>query len=334
MLSVGGAVGGMVVGLIAPLVLPAFYELGIGLVLTALLASVLLRGRRFAITGCLALALFCAYFLQGQVRDDVVGARRLQRNFYGTLITLDTEENNPVDDVRQMYHGSVKHGEQYLAKARRQEPTTYYGPASGIGRALASAPAGPRRVGLIGLGAGTLATYGRAGDVYRIYEINPQVFELADQEFSFLADSPATLERVLGDARLALEREPPQRFDVLAVDAFSGDAVPIHLITVQAMDAYLRHLQPGGIVAFHVTNRFLSLAPVVQKIAQARGLHAVLVHDAAEHTAVRATDWVLVSRSPQALRAPAIRDATTPFPVIAGLQVWTDDFNNLFDVLK
>jgi SAM-dependent methyltransferase len=320
---------------VAPHVLPAYYELGVGLVLSALAGAAVLRDRRLGWAGGMALAACCAWFLALQVRSDTTDAREMSRNFYGTLITLDTHRDKREDDVRQMYHGSVKHGEQFLSPARRREPTAYYGASSGIGLALAEAPQGPRRVGLIGLGAGTLAVYGRKGDVYRIYEINPQVFELADTEFTFLHDSPAKIERVLGDARLALEREEPQQFDVLAVDAFSGDSVPIHLITEEAMKVYLRHVKPDGVIAFHVTNRFLALAPVVVEIAKAQGLHAVLVHDEAEHNeALRRTDWVLVSRNPGSLERESIRSATVPVTPIEGLQAWSDDFNNLFGVLK
>ncbi len=333
MLSLGGALGGVSVGLVAPHVLPAYYELGVGLVLCALVAALLWRGRRLGVAASLALAGCCAWFLVLQVEGDAGGARRMQRNFYGTLVTLDTGEDAKTRS-RQMYHGSVKHGEQYLAPERRREPTAYYGPRSGIGRAIAAAPAGPRRVGLIGLGAGTLATYGRVGDDYRVYEINPQVFDLADTEFSFLADSAARIERVLGDARLALEREAPQGFDVLAVDAFSGDSVPIHLITCEAMDVYLRHMRPSGVVAFHVTNRFLALAPVVEKIAQAKGLRALLVHDEPSEDGLRNTDWVLVARDPAALDASGIAGAGSAIAPIPGLRAWTDDFNNLFGVLK
>jgi hypothetical protein len=140
---------------------------------------------------------------------------------------------------------------------------------------------------------------------------------------------------VLGDARLSLEREAPQRFDVLAVDAFSGDSVPVHLITTQALDVYLRHLQPGGVIAFHVSNRYLVLAPVVEKIALAKGLHAVLVDDEPDKsTHFDPTDWVLVSRDRQALARPPIGGATSPFQQIEGLKAWTDDFNHLFGVLK
>jgi hypothetical protein len=274
MLSLGGAIGGVTVGLVAPQVLPAYYEMGIGLVLTALLGALIYRHQPVRMAAGLAVAVACGWFLLQQVRDEQEGTRRMARNFYGTLNSMDSlDREQPAKSMRRLFHGSVKHGEQYLDAAHRREPTAYYGRSSGIGRALATAPEAPRRVGLIGLGAGTLASYGRAGDVYRVYEINPDVFDFADDEFTFLKDSQARIERVLGDARLALEREPPQRFDVLAVDAFSGDSVPIHLITAEAMQVYLRHTLPDGVIAFHVTNRFLAMAPVVEKIALAQGLH-------------------------------------------------------------
>ena len=335
MLSLGGAIGGVSVGLVAPHVLPAYYELGIGLVLCALVAAVLWRRRRLAVAASLALAGCCAWFLVLQVRSDAIELWRMDRNFYGALLTMETR-TGPVGGTRKLYHGSILHGSQYLAPARRREPTTYYGPTSGIGRAIAAAPTtSPRRVGLIGLGAGTLAAYGRPGDVYRFYEINPLVFELADREFTFLADSAARIERVLGDARLALERESPRDFDVLAVDAFSGDAIPIHLITTEAMDVYLRHMRPSGVIAFHVSNRYLALAPVVEKIAMAKGLHAVLVADEpAKGSNLFSTDWMLVSRDPMALMRQPILGATSRPTPVPGLQPWTDDFNNLFGVLK
>jgi hypothetical protein len=335
MLSVGGALGGIAVGLIAPRMLPAYYELGIGLIITALLAMLLFRASKALMLAAGVIAVLCGYFLYQQIIDDVDGARRMERNFYGTLLTVDSERDNPVDDVRKLYHGSIKHGEQFLLPARRREPTAYYGPSAGVGLAIANTPARGKKVGVIGLGAGTLATYGQPGDIYRFYEINPQVIELAQSEFSFLSDSKARIETVLGDARLALEKEAPQGFDVLAVDAFSGDSVPVHLITVEAMGVYLKHMKPEGIVAFHVTNRFLTLAPVVERIAERTGVHAVLVHDeAADNPALRRTDWVLVARNPQVLQQDGIRRAASPIQAIPGLGVWTDDFNNLAEVLK
>jgi hypothetical protein len=338
MLSLGGAVGGILVGLVAPRVLPAYYELGIGLVLTALLAAAVFAPRRGLMLGAGASAVACAWFLWLQIDDDVAGTRRMARNFYGTLLTTDVQREDARDNVRQLYHGSVKHGEQYLAPERRREPTTYYGATAGIGLAIAQvqaqAPGQARHIGLIGLGAGVLAAYGRPGDVYRFYEINPTVLEMAQTEFSFMRDSPARIDTVLGDARLQLEREPPQGFHVLAVDAFSGDSVPVHLITTEAMRIYLRHMHEDGIIAFHLTNRFLWLPPVVQRLAAELGLHSILIHDAAEDSDLRATDWVLVARNPAVLQAPALRKAATPMRPIAGLSTWSDDFNNLFEVLK
>jgi hypothetical protein len=334
MLALGGALGGISVGLIAPRVLPAYYELGIGFVIVGLLAMVLLRPSRPLFGTAAVIAVLCGWFLYVQIEDDFAGTRRIARNFYGNLLSLDTEREDPRDNVRQLYHGSIKHGEQYLAPERRMEPTTYYGPTSGVGRAIANTDPNAKKVGLIGLGAGTLAVYGRPGDVYRFYEINPQVIELAQSEFSFMGESQARIETVLGDARLSLEREPPQGFDVLAVDAFSGDSVPVHLITAEAMDLYLRHLDEHGIIAFHVTNRFLWLPPVVDEIARAKGLSTLLIHDDAEGTDLRRTDWMLVARSPGVLEREGIREAATELARVPGLRAWTDDFNNLFDVLK
>ena len=332
MLSVGGAMGGIAVGLLAPRALPAYYELGIGFVLTALLAAGIL-GTRLRWPAAI-LAALCGYCLVLQVQDDVRDSRTMARSFYGTVLTADVRRDDPADNVRQLYHGSVKHGEQYLAPARHREATTYYGATSGVGLAIAQARPENRKVGLIGLGAGTLAVYGQAGDRYRFYEINPQVIDLAHTEFSFMRDSKAHIEMVQGDARLSLEKESPQNFDVLAVDAFSGDSIPVHLITREAMAVYLRHLQPQGVIAFHITNRYLSLAPVVLAIAKAHGLQAVLVHDKAEGSPLRATDWVLVARDPAMLQQEALKRVASAIVARPELGVWSDDFNNLFAVLK
>lgn len=346
MLALGGALGGIAVALIAPRILPGYYELGMGLVLTALLVLLVPRptqdgavmGKTKMPTDLLArgvagvLAGLCGYFLYVQVTDDLSGTRRIARNFYGTLQSVDAHRQDPRDDVRQLYHGSIKHGEQFLAPDRRRLPTTYYGPTSGIGRAIAATSGA--KVGLIGLGTGTLAVYGRPGDVYRFYEINPQVLELARAEFSFMDESQARIETALGDARLSLEQESPQGFDVLAVDAFSGDSVPVHLITSEAMDLYLRHLKADGIVAFHLTNRFLWMPPVVQEIARAKGLATALIRDDPDAPGQRRTDWMLVARDPGVLDRAGILQASTPVTPIPGLNAWTDDFNNLFQILK
>ncbi|HWN08510.1 MAG TPA: fused MFS/spermidine synthase, partial [Pyrinomonadaceae bacterium] len=191
-----------------------------------------------------------------------------------------------------------------------------------------------QRVGVIGLGSGTLAVWGKPGDVYHFYEINPQVIDIARTEFSFLKDSKAEIGISLGDARLSLEREAPHEFDVLVVDAFSSDAIPVHLITREAMAVYLKHVKPGGVVVFHVTNRFLKLAPVVKQIADSYGLHAALIIDEAQETDFSKTDWVIVSRDKSVIENAAIASKATPIDQIPGLKLWTDDFNNLFQILK
>ena len=334
MLSLGGAVGGISVGLIAPQVLVAYYELGLGFVLTAALGLAVFRRHRFGLLLPAALVLVCGWFLSAQIVYDREGTRRIGRNFYGTLMTHDVKGDVPRDDYRVLRHGSVIHGEQYLDASRRREPTAYYGATAGIGRVLTHGGSAPVRVGLVGLGAGTLAVYGRLGDVYRNYEINPMVFDLAHDEFTFLSDSAAKQDEILGDARLALEREPPQNYDVLAIDAFSGGSVPVHLLTVEAIDIYLRHLKPDGVLAFHVTNRFLALPPVLMLAAKAKGLSAVLVHDDAETSDLRRTDWMLLSRDPARLARPEIVESVQAVAPIDGLKLWTDDFNDLIRVLK
>lgn len=334
MLSVGGALGGTVVGLVAPKVLPAFYELGLGFMLTGLLAVVMFRHSRALMAGAVLLALWCAFFLYRQVAADVSAVRLMERNFYGSLSTVDVPVEELQDTTRRLFHGATRHGEQFLSEARRREPTAYYGRTAGVGLAIEATRREGHHVGMIGLGAGTLAVYGRTGDRYRIYEIDPAVIQFAQTEFTFMADSLAKVDTVLGDARLSMERESPQEFDVLAVDAFSGGSVPIHLLTVEAMGVYLRHMRPDGIVAFHVTNRFLNIPPVVDTIARSMGLHVAHIRDENDNPLLRNTDWVLVARNPAVLQQPAIAQRTKPVQHIAGLKPWTDDFNNLFAILK
>ena len=196
-----------------------------------------------AFAATVALAIYNTKQARWGVSDAVV----LARNFYGALRINDTGKTADQDATRQLTHGTINHGEQFLDPKRRREPTTYYGPASGIGMVLRDlSGGGPIKVGVIGLGTGTIAAYGRAGDTYRYYEINPLVIQIARRYFTYLSDTKAKVEIALGDARLSLEREQPQNFDVLAVDAFSSDSIPVHLLTREAFALYLRHLKPDG----------------------------------------------------------------------------------------
>jgi len=336
MVSLGGALGGVSVGLVASRVFNTYYEFGIGLVVTLLLAAYATRAMR-PVVPMLAIAAvgFAGYNVYHYIEMLSKDARVMTRNFYGTLRVKDVGAETERDAVRRLMHGVIMHGEQFLAPERRSQPTTYYGESSGIGRAIKLVNTPSVRVGVVGLGTGTLATYGRPGDVYRFYEINSEVVDIARREFTFLSDTRATIETVLGDARLVMEREPPQNYDLLVIDAFSSDSIPVHLLTREAMAVYLKHIKPQGVIALHVTNRFLMLAPVVKRIADEYGLHAALITDEAEDNSdLSRTDWVLVSRDKALLSRPEIAKYASEIENIPRLRVWTDDYNNLFKILK
>ena len=337
-LSAGGAAGGLLVAVVAPLVFRGYYELGAGLIAFALLAllqfSALGRVPRYSAVAVLTAVCACAFY---DVTRDQEGLRYVARGFYGVLKVKDYAANEPENHVRRLVHGTIMHGEQYVSGTRRRTPTTYYSESSGIAAAIRSRGDGPLRVGVIGLGTGTLAAYGRAGDVFRFYDIDSRVAQVAHREFSYLSDSAAKVEIIIGDARLQLERESPAQFDVLAVDAFSSDAIPVHLITREAVNVYLRHLKADGIVVFHVSNRFMDLAPVVAGIATELGLHAVKVLDRPDDDDAykSQSDWVLVSRDPGALaRKEIVSAGAEPVARRGNLRTWTDDYSNVVQIMK
>ena len=334
-ISLGGALGGMFVGLVAPRIFPTYLELPLALVLLAALAIAAAWRNRWlvgpSIVASLATLWYAGEYLQF-MRNDVVF---MERNFYGTLRVR--EQGSGELQVRRLLHGVILHGEQYTIHPDRLEPGTYYARTSGVGRAIAARQAaGPARIGVVGLGVGTLAAYGRAGDTLRFYELDPDVLKLARSHFAYLNATPAQLEFAIGDARLSLERELAggtlQKFDVLAIDAFSSDSIPVHLITREAIRLYMQHLAPEGVLAIHISNRFLDLKPVLANIAQAEGLQARLVSDHPPEPGSM-TDWVLISATARPFEAEALATAEPLVPV-AGFSLWTDQFNNLIDVLK
>jgi len=284
--------------------------------------------------GFLALTIALGFELARTYRDNSADTRVTLRNFYGVLNVRDSGEGP--DAMRVLSHGTIIHGKQFLQDDRRDWPTTYYGPTSGVALAILDARArGALRVGVVGLGAGTLAAYGRAGDVFRFYDINSQVVDLARSEFSFLKDSPARVEVQLGDARLSLERENPQGFDVLALDAFSSDAIPVHLLTVEAFRAYLRQLAPRGILAVHISNRYLDLVPVVQQAARELGLELREVdNDDDDDAGVYRSDWLLLSASAAAFGGPLLKDIGRGVADSPRVRLWTDDYSDLYRILK
>lgn len=343
-ISAGGAAGGIFVGVIAPLVFPAFLELHIGLFGCCLLVLlvffgdrnwVLHAGRpRWAWAAILVGLFGMTAALRVQAGATLSNAVAITRNFYGVLKVQEVDADDPEMHRVELYHGRIKHGQQFLAKEKRDQPTTYYGRRSGIGLLLGreNRP-GDQRVGVVGLGVGTLAAYARRGDAYRFYEINPEVTRLARQHFRYLGDSRADVEIVTGDARLLLEREAANRFDTLVLDAFSGDAIPAHLLTVEAMQIYMRHLKVDGVLAIHISNLHFDLKPVVAASAKRFGLHAVAVKNTGKRAAGTETSlWVLLSRTKQSLDIPALKANATPLGDRRIL--WTDNKSNLFEILR
>ena len=339
-ISAGGVLGGLIIGFGAPHVLIGYFELGIVLVLVALLLVLRTRTAMFlAPAAFAAVAGFGIYYSYKQIDayDDSLVAS--SRNFYGTLRVRDL--GGP-DEIRTLNHGAIRHGGQIRQPAeKRRLPTTYYGNDSGVGAAILALQARRPsiRVGVIGLGTGTIAAYGRPGDTFRFYDINAQVIDFAQRYFTFLGDSKAKVELALGDARLSLEREPAQQLDILAIDAFSGDSVPAHLLTAEALDVYARHLKPDGVLMFHTTNRYLELAPVVRMVAESRGMAAALIEheptDAQEENELLSnSDWVIVTKDMAVMKLPEITVRIKEITLPPRATLWTDDYNNLFRVLK
>jgi hypothetical protein len=336
MISVGGALGGLFVSVIAPLLLPYYFELSIGLALTALCA-LFVTYRESWITDIVwaGLAIFLIVTVYRDVKSSVTDNIVTTRNFYGALRLRDSGPDLEGARLRTLVNGTINHGAQYVSGPRSAIPTTYYGERSGVGISIANQRRPGMRVGVIGLGAGTLAIYGQPGEHYRIYEINPKVRDISKEYFSYTKQSKADLEIVMGDARLSLEREQPNNFDVLAVDAFSSDAIPVHLLTREAVELYLRHIKPSGIVAVHVSNKYLNLNPVVQKIADALDLALIEVQSAGVPGSEQfASDWVLLTRDKSLFQRPEYRAvASRPAPE-PNAPLFTDDYSNLYQILR
>lgn len=335
MLSLGGAFGGVFVGLFAPKVFQGFFELPLGIIFCALLLFLVNYRRSWtAVVVCSILTIGVLIASGFYIFSFFDGSRIGVRNFYGAL-KVNEYSAGTEDEHRTLIHGTVTHGVQFTSPSLRNKKTTYYGPSSGVGLAIKNLQRGRRRVGIIGLGAGSLAAYARQGDVYRFYEINPQVEVLARKEFFYLSKRQGNIEVMLGDGRLLLEREPDQQYDLLVVDAFSGDSIPVHLLTVQAAKLYFRHLKPDGILALHITNSHLDLAPVAERISSELGKEAVLISDDGDdEEEIYGSDWVLLASKSNLLNRPPFKKAAIKIEPRLDLSSWTDDYNNLFQVLK
>lgn len=345
-ISVGGAVGGLFVGMVAPNVFNAYYELPLSLLICAFTLgwiycrdSLQLRPTfKYAAIFALAVAIgYDVFYLGGAMRNMTHGYVLAERNFYGQLRVLDEGDPSIQHDAsRTLMHGAINHGVQFLAAEYRRSPVTYFCPETGIGRAMRATEGAPRHLGVLGLGCGTLAAYSKAGDSLRIYEINPQVIEIANHQFTYLADSPAKVSVALGDGRLSLEAERSQQFDVLVMDAFSGDSVPVHLLTVEAFQTYFRHLKSNGILAVNVTNRFLDLNPVIERAATA--MHKVaLTYSTAEaddNFLCYGCDWALIMDRDTLNAHLGLGVGATELKPYKSFRTWTDDFSTMYGILK
>jgi len=334
MISLGGALGAIFVGLVAPHVFAGVYELPLAVAFTAALAAALWPEgwltRAFWIAGTIGMIVVLGHNVH-TYRKDVVLA---ERNFYGP-VRIKLFYDWLKQPYRTLYNGIIEHGAQFQNPPQSLEPTTYYGRKSGVGLALDYFEDAPKRVGVVGLGAGTLAAYGRSGDYFRFYEINPLIRKLATTSFTYLRDSSANKDVVMGDARLSMQGDQPQQFDVLAVDAFSGDAIPVHLLTREAFALYLHHLKPDGVLAIHTSNTYLNLEPVVKLLADDAGYSASWVSsDDDRRKLIDSADWVLVTRNKHFIEDLETSTFVETIVVPPKLRLWTDDYNNLFQILR
>ena len=352
MIAIGGALGGFFVAVVCPLIFDTYVELHLGLlacVMFLLLAEN--RGNRVGTARPTASAtlrrrvLVVLLFVAGVSGILFMGKRSTKnqrgidnrRNFFGVLTIWEENWNDPANHMLLMQHGTTFHGLQFTAPELKDLPTAYYNPDSGIGIVMQNWPKQDnRRVGIIGLGVGTIATYGNEHDFIRFYEINPEVERLARKYFTYLADNKATVEVSLGDGRLVMEGEQPQDYDILVLDAFSSDAVPIHLLTTEAMEIYLKHLADGGVIAFHISTQHLDLQSIVWKLAEHFGLETAWIESGEDETeGALASDWILLARDGNFFATEAIRkNKSHPYAELENVPLWTDDHINLLKIIK
>lgn len=370
MVAFGGAIGGIFVTLIAPLLFSTgFWELQWGLILVAILMVIIIQrepgrpirkrrkkgkegvketksGRKFkpVVIGLAVIILLQTIYVVYYMREVSAETELAMRNFYGILRVWELNEDRPELLANQLAHGKTAHGFQFENDEFRALTTTYYTPESGVGVAITNHPLRGRglRVGGLGLGVGIIGAYGLENDVYRFYEVNPDVIKIAEGEggfFSFLEDSEADIEVIQGDARVALEEEllsdGSQDFDLLVIDTFSGDTIPLHLLTKEAFEIYLAHLNEGGIMAINVSNRLFDLPVAIFKLAEAFDLNAALLESKGDGIQSYDSVWMLLTSDPVFLQLPFVASRTVESPPVEeDFRLWTDDFSNLFQILK
>ena len=347
MIALGGALGGVFVALVAPLIFDGYFELHGGVVVLGLLLAWLhgreggqwrLAGRSFPIWRIALAATVAAaipLWIEAHTNRGIMVSKT--RSFYGVLTVYEDQKDDPWLHSLLLQSGEITHGIQALHPTRRMTPVSYYSERSGLAKLMNTLTNESRRIGVIGLGTGSIAGFARAGDVVRFYEINPAVRHIAETNFTFLSGATGRVEIVMGDARLSMEREAPQQYDVLVLDAFSGDAIPVHLLTRESFEIYLRNLKTNGVIAAHISNRHLNLRPVMDNHAAQFGLASVFViQDAANQPwYVLPSQWFLLSRDRAKIEHPDLRLVAAPTPEKPRkLPPWSDDHTSLLRVLK
>jgi hypothetical protein len=277
-------------------------------------------------------------YLARMENQDQQGYHLMVRNFYGALRVRDDDAGTEYA-TRNLLHGTINHGSQRLTDADKYKVGSYYGYNSGIGRTMAEKQGrGPIRYGVVGLGAGVMSGYARKGDYVRIYEINPIVPVIAKSEFSYFPHAMelgADANILMGDARLVMEKQESPQYDVLVIDAFSSDAIPVHLLTKESFELYGKLLKPDGVLAVHISNRYLDLAPVCQKGADALKRQAMVVYDEGDQYS-NSTTWVLITADANFFQAPPFSGANMYPPMMpaGGFRAWTDDYSNIVSILS
>jgi len=343
--ATGGALGGLFVATICPYIFYDYFEFNlVQIAVCAVAGVVLVRSyaealRRHAFL-CVPFAAVLGFllFLQLWVHYNVHTIEYLiqTRNFYGVL-KVQSMFREPGTESYELYHGRILHGIQLRDPLRRREPTTYYVEGSGPALAIQNLRArkGNLRIGVLGLGTGSISTWANAGDTITFYEINPNVPKLQGRYFTYLDDCPAKVELVMGDARIKMESQPPQNFDILFMDAFSGDAVPTHLLTKEAIDVYRKHLKPDGILAIHVSNRYLNLDPVAYGLARYASMYSMKIRKNDNGMPfVAASEWILLSYSDAIIKDQEMIRHQTSIDHMDSPILWTDQYSNLFDVIR
>jgi hypothetical protein len=346
-IATGGASGGVFVTLLAPNLFKGYWEYPLALLASYVLAALCISRDRSALSSRPHLWAAGTWIVIGAlgwyVYDIQAHTIAMTRNFYGVLKVYEGYNGTP-EWRRYLWHGQISHGSQFLDESRRRTPTQYFGTETGIGLAIRHHP---RRqsglhIGVAGLGAGTIASYGRENDRIRFYEINPEVARLSEEYFYFIQDTPAEVDVVLGDARISMERElrqsGSQQFDVLAIDVFSGDAIPVHLLTRESFELYLEHLHPDGILAVHISSLYFDLKPLIRGVARELDWPAVLIDNPEDpDNEVFSCEWAIVTKNGEFFAAEEITRSITPWlaedPNTPEETVWTDDYSNLFQLM-